>query len=159
MAEVILKNIKKIYPHQGKGKHMQAGGAYGTLVASKSPIAVLARVFTSGRRACRIKRRRFEIARNLLQRRAVVDASTIHVYHWRATEFRQAAQHHAQPFGVVPVFMGDEYGLESRGVEARFVAAFEEIALANSTVNKHARASFGVFDNGGIAFAAACEHM
>lgn len=45
------------------------------------------------------------------------------------------------------------------GVEARLVAAFEEIALANSTVNKHARARRGVFDNGGIAFAAACEHM
>ena len=83
----------------------------------------------------------------------------IHVYHWRATEFRQTAQHHAQAFGVVPVFMGDEYGFEPRGVEACFVAAFEEIALANSAVNKHARACRGIFDNGGIAFAAACEHM
>ena len=55
--------------------------------------------------------------------------------------------------------MGDEYGFEPRGVEARFVAAFEEIALANSTVNKHARARRGVFDDGGVAFAAACEHM
>ena len=83
----------------------------------------------------------------------------IHVYHWRATEFRQATQHYAQAFGVVSVFMGDEYGLESRRVEACFVAAFEEIALANSAVNKHARARRGIFDNGGIAFAAACEHM
>ena len=55
--------------------------------------------------------------------------------------------------------MGDEYGFEPRGVEACFVAAFEEIALANSAVNKHARARRGIFDNGGIAFAAACEHM
>lgn len=60
---------------------------------------------------------------------------------------------------MVPVLVGDEYGFEPRGVEARFVAAFEEIALANSAVNKHARARRGIFDNGGIAFAAACEHM
>ena len=49
--------------------------------------------------------------------------------------------------------MGDEHGFEPRGVEARFVA------LANSAVNKHARARRGVFDDGGVAFAAACEHM
>ena len=52
----------------GEGNHMQTGGAYDALIADGSLIAALARIFVSGKRKCRAKRRRFEIARNLLQR-------------------------------------------------------------------------------------------
>ena len=55
--------------------------------------------------------------------------------------------------------VGDEHGVDSGGVEARLVASLEEIALADSAVDKHSLACCSVFDDGGVAFASACEHM
>ena len=57
------------------------------------------------------------------------------------------------------MLVGDEHGVDSGGVEARLVASLEEIALADSAVDKHARACCGVFNDGSVAFASACEHM
>lgn len=54
---------------------------------------------------------------------------------------------------------GYEHGVDSGGVEARLVASLEEIALAYSAIDEHPRACCSVFDDGGVAFAPACEHM
>ncbi len=57
------------------------------------------------------------------------------------------------------MLVGDEHGADSGGVEARLVASLEEIALADSAIDEHPRACCGVFNDGSVAFASACEHM
>ena len=76
--------------------------AHDALIADGSLIAALARIFVLGKRKCPRQAAPFEIAAIFCSVELLADASMIHVYHWRATEFRQTAQHHAQAFGVVP---------------------------------------------------------
>ena len=57
------------------------------------------------------------------------------------------------------MLVGDEHGVDSGGVESRLVAAFEEITLAYSAIDKYARACCGVFNDGSVPFASTCEHM
>ena len=97
--------------------------------------------------------------RNFSQLGTIFNTRIIGINRWRAPQLRQPAQYHAQAFRVVAVLVRNNHGLYTRGVKARLVAARQKITLANSAINKHARARRGVFDDGGIAFAAACEHM
>ena len=66
---------------------------------------------------------------------------------------------HADAFGVVAVLVRDQHGIELGGVEACFVAAGEEVALADAAVDQHAASGGGVFDDGGIAAASAGKDM
>lgn len=97
--------------------------------------------------------------RNFSQLGTIFNTRIIGINRCRAPQLRQPAQYHAQAFRVVAVLVRNNHSLYTRGVKARLVAARQKITLANSAINKHARARFGVFDNGGVSLAAACKHM